>query len=47
MDQAGTWDSPELQRLQETNEALSFDMKAIIDNKMRVEKENYMLKKEI
>jgi hypothetical protein len=34
-------------RLQETNEALSFDIKSVLDNKMRVESENFMLKKEI
>ncbi len=37
----------ELMRLQETNEALSFDIKGVLDNKMRVESENFMLKKEI
>ena len=34
-------------RLQETNEALSFDIKSVLDNKMKVESENFMLKKEI
>jgi hypothetical protein len=33
--------------LQETNQALSFDIKGVLDNKMRVENENFMLKKEI
>jgi len=37
----------ELHRLQETNEALSYDVKGILDNKMRVENENFLLKKEI
>ena len=37
----------ELMRLQETNEALSFDIKSVLDNKMKVETENFMLKKEI
>ena len=37
----------ELVWLQETNQALSFDIKGVLDNKMRVENENFMLKKEI
>ena len=37
----------ELFRLQETNEALSYDMKGVLDNKMRVESENFLLKMEI
>jgi len=39
--------STELAKLQETNQALSFDIKGILDNKMRIENENFMLKKEI
>lgn len=44
---ASETNNSELMRLQETNEALSFDIKSVLDNKMKVESENFMLKKEI
>ena len=34
-------------RLQKTNETLAFDVKSIMDNKQRIENENFMLKREI
>jgi len=37
----------DMQRLAQNNEALSFDVKKILDNKSRIEGENFLLKKEI
>jgi hypothetical protein len=37
----------DLTKLQQTNEALSYDVRDILDNKQRIESENFLMKKEI
>ena len=40
-------DNYEMVKLQQTNEVLNHDVMRILDNKTRIESENFLLKKEI
>ena len=40
-------DNYEMSKLQQTNEVLNHDVMRILDNKQRIESENFLLKKEI
>ncbi len=40
-------DNNEMTKLQQTNEVLNHDVMRILDNKQRIESENFLLKKEI
>ena len=40
-------DNYEMTKLQQTNEVLNHDVMRILDNKQRIESENFLLKKEI
>ena len=40
-------DNYEMHKLQQTNEVLNHDVMHILDNKQRIESENFLLKKEI